>query len=173
MLRAQGDLAGARDAFERSSNILAKVHGTEEHADVAASLYELGGVLTAQNDLTGARQALERSSNILAKVHGTEEHADVAALLCHRAAILEAEGQLEQAATSYRGVLAIQEKYYGTLDQCHSAAIEVALAMLLVRLDREDEACELLSHAVGVLIEQVPNHPFLEQLRALTLEQPG
>ena len=55
------------------------VRGTEEHANVAALLHELAGVLKAQGDLPGAREKLERSLAICARVFGTEEHPDVAA----------------------------------------------------------------------------------------------
>ena len=64
VLKAQGDLQGARERLERSLEIKARVHGTEEHPDVAASLHELAGVLQAQGDLQGARERLERSLEI-------------------------------------------------------------------------------------------------------------
>ena len=170
VLQAQGDLAGARKALERSLAISAAVLGTEEHLDVAASLYALGGVLQAQGDLAGARNALERSLAIHAKVLGTEEHPNVAVLLHATAVLLADEGDLEQAAVHYRRVLAIEEKCRGTRDQYHSAETEVAFAMLLSRLGRQDEARELLQHALRVLAEQVPNHPILQQLRKLAPE---
>ncbi|WP_437942307.1 tetratricopeptide repeat protein [Sorangium sp. So ce341] len=171
VLMAQGDLAGARQALERSLAIDAKVHGTEEHPSVAASLHALGGVLMAQGDLAGARKALERSLAIQAEVHGTEEHPSVAASLHVLGGVLEAEGEIELAAGHYRRVLAVEKKCFGTLDQYHSVETEVALAMLLFRLGQQDEAGGLVRHAQQVLAEQVPNHPMLAQLRALT-QQP-
>ena len=44
--------AGAKSRLERSLEIQAKVHGTDEHPSVAASLHELAGVLQAQGDLS-------------------------------------------------------------------------------------------------------------------------
>jgi tetratricopeptide (TPR) repeat protein len=173
VLHAQGDLTTARATLERSLAMRAKVLGTDEHPDVAASLHELGRVHHTQGDLPEARAALERSFAIRAKVLGTDEHPDVAASLHAQAVLLETEGNLEQAAAHYHRVLAIEAKCFGTLDQYHSAETEAALAMLLLRLGRRDEARELLQHALYVLEEQVPNHPILQELRALTREQRG
>ena len=72
VLKAQGDLSGAKSRLERSLQIQAKVHGTDEHPSVAASLHALAGVLKAQGDLSGAKSRLERALQIKAKVHGTD-----------------------------------------------------------------------------------------------------
>src|SRR5678815_4278409 len=64
VLKAQGDLAGAREHLERSLRTQAKGLGTGDHPSVAASLHELAGVLQAQGDLAGARERLERSLRI-------------------------------------------------------------------------------------------------------------
>jgi tetratricopeptide (TPR) repeat protein len=73
VLLAQGDLDGARTRLERSLKITQKIHGTEDHPDIAASLHALASVLRAQGDLAGARVCLERSLAIWPKVHGTED----------------------------------------------------------------------------------------------------
>ena len=65
-------------AHERSLAIRLKVHGTEEHPDVAASLHNMGAVLQAQGRYAEAATHYERSLAIYIKVHGTEEHSDVA-----------------------------------------------------------------------------------------------
>ena len=56
--------AGAKSRLERALEIKAKVHGTDEHPSVAASLHELAGVLKAQGDLSGAKSRLERALEI-------------------------------------------------------------------------------------------------------------
>ncbi|WP_437311698.1 tetratricopeptide repeat protein [Sorangium sp. So ce388] len=122
VLRAQGDLAGAREALERSLAIEAKVHGTEEHPSVAASLHALGGVLKAQGDLAGAREALERSLAIEAKVHGTEEHPSVAASLHELGSVLRAQGDLAGARKALERSLAIEAKVHGTEEHPDVAA---------------------------------------------------
>jgi tetratricopeptide (TPR) repeat protein len=172
VLQAQGDLAGARRALERSLDITAKVLGTEEHPDVAATLHALGGVLKAQGDLAGARRALERSLDIQAKVLGTEEHPSVATTYDGLGAVLVSEGRSKEAVAAYQRALTIREKCFGTRDHYMSAETEVSLARLLFKLGRVDEARELFQHAVQVLAEQVPNHPILQQLRAQAEEQP-
>jgi tetratricopeptide (TPR) repeat protein len=74
MLRAQGDLPGARATLERTLEINATVFGTEEHPSVATSLHELAGVLHAQGDLPGARATLERTLEIKARLYGSRDH---------------------------------------------------------------------------------------------------
>ncbi|WP_441286359.1 tetratricopeptide repeat protein [Sorangium sp. KYC3313] len=132
VLMAQGDLAGARRAQERSLAIDAKVHGTEEHPSVAGPLHELGGVLMVQGDLAGARKALERSLAIDAKVHGTEEHAEAAASLHTLGSVLMAQGDLTGARKALERSLAIKAKVYGTEEHPEMAASLHALGGLLM-----------------------------------------
>ena len=113
-LRAQGDLAGARNALERALAIHVKALGAEEHPDVAASLHALGGVLQAQGDLGGARNALERALAISAKVLGTEEHPDVASCFHALGHVLGAQGDLAGARNALERALAIWAKVFGT-----------------------------------------------------------
>ena len=112
--------ARAGPSNARSHYILVKVHGTEEHPAVAASLHWLGAVLKAQGDLGGARRALGRSHDLLVKVLGTEAHREVAFSLHALADLLEAEGESAQAAEHHRRALKIEQKLSGTRDQYHS-----------------------------------------------------
>ncbi|KYF87987.1 hypothetical protein BE20_02820 [Sorangium cellulosum] len=82
MLMAQGDLGGARRALERSLAIDAKVHGTEEHPSVAASLH------AATLRERGGRWSARATSS------GTEEHPAVAASLHELGSVLRAQGDL-------------------------------------------------------------------------------
>ena len=93
---ARAILDEAAEQLERSLEIKAKVHGTDEHPSVAASLHALAGVLQAQGDLAGAKSRLERSLEIKAKVHGTDEHPEVAASLHELAGVLQAQGDLSR-----------------------------------------------------------------------------
>ncbi len=77
VLYVQGRIAEAVTHYERSLAIYIKVHGTEEHPDVAHSLNSMGNVLREQGRLAAAVTHHERSLAIYIKVHGTEEHPDV------------------------------------------------------------------------------------------------
>ncbi|KYF87988.1 hypothetical protein BE20_02825 [Sorangium cellulosum] len=88
----------AVERIRRGHSLLVRVHGTEEHPEVAASLHELGTVLRAQGDLVGAHQTLERSLAIKTNVHGTEEHPEVAASLHELGGVLMEQGDLGSAA---------------------------------------------------------------------------
>lgn len=60
MLRAQGDLAAARAAFERALAISEQAHGAD-HPDVATGLNNLGLVLRDEGDLAGAQAVFEQA----------------------------------------------------------------------------------------------------------------
>jgi tetratricopeptide (TPR) repeat protein len=60
LLRAQGDLAGARPYYERALAIREQVLGPT-HSDTALSLNNLGALLDSQGDLAGARPYYERA----------------------------------------------------------------------------------------------------------------
>ncbi|WP_164012637.1 tetratricopeptide repeat protein [Pyxidicoccus trucidator] len=131
VLKAQGDLAGARERLERTLRILARLYGTEEHPDVAASLHALAVVLQVQGDLAGARERLERALRIKARLHGTEEHSDVAASLHALAGVLQAQGDLAGARERLEHVLRILARLYGTEEHPDVAASLHALAGVL------------------------------------------
>ena len=78
VLYKQGRYTEAVTHYERSLAIRLKVHGTEEHSDVAATLINFGLLLQKQGRYAEARTHFERSLAIKIKVHGTEEHPDVA-----------------------------------------------------------------------------------------------
>ena len=74
VLRAQGDLEGARGYYERALAIREKALGAD-HPDVATSLNNLGALAYAQGDLEGARGYLERAQGDLEGARGYHERA--------------------------------------------------------------------------------------------------
>jgi tetratricopeptide (TPR) repeat protein len=65
-----GDLPGAKRSLERSLAIDAKVHGTEDHPGVAASLHALA-VLTEDEDPQRALELYQRVLGIERKLYGS------------------------------------------------------------------------------------------------------
>ncbi|WP_437728926.1 tetratricopeptide repeat protein [Sorangium sp. So ce861] len=161
VLRAQGDLAGARKALERSLAIKAKVHGTEEHPDVAASVHELGGVLRAQGDLTGARKALERSLDIEHRVRGTEEHPAVAASLHALGGVLRAQGDLTGARKALERSLGIKANVFDTDEHRDVAASLHELGGVLMAQGDLTIARQTLERSLGILrkVHGTEEHP--------------
>jgi Tfp pilus assembly protein PilF len=66
VLYDQGDLAGARAAFERALAIDEKIFGPD-HPRIAGDVGNLGTVLYDQDNLAGARAAFERALRVLEK----------------------------------------------------------------------------------------------------------
>ena len=71
VLKGQGDLAGARAAYERALAIDETAFGPD-HPNVAIRVNNLGSVLRAEGDLAGARAAYERALAIFEKVLGSD-----------------------------------------------------------------------------------------------------
>ncbi len=69
MLRAQGDLAGARPLHERALAIFEKALGPE-HPDTARSLNNLASLLHGEGDLAAAQPLCERALAIFEKALG-------------------------------------------------------------------------------------------------------
>jgi tetratricopeptide (TPR) repeat protein len=142
VLRAEGDLASARTRLERSLEIQRKVHGTEDHPDVAASLYQLARVLRAEGDLDGAYTRLVHFLEIKRKVHGSENDPDVAVSLHElagvlRAGVLRAQEDPADARAWLERVMAIKQKVHGTGEQPDIATIYTRFGDYLRDLGRE------------------------------------
>jgi len=111
LLRATGDLAGARSCHERALAIKQHVLGPE-HPSAATSLNNLGLVLQAAGDFAGARSCYERALAISEEVLGPE-HPSAATSLNNLGTLLEDLGDLEGARPILERALAILEKVLG------------------------------------------------------------
>ncbi|WP_159397190.1 tetratricopeptide repeat protein [Sorangium cellulosum] len=151
VLRAQGDLAGARHALECSRGIWVKVYGTEEYPEVASSLHALGVVLQAQGDLAGAREALERSLSMKAKVHGTEEHPDISASLHELGGVFMAQGDLAGAREAFERSRGILAKVHGAEEHPAVAASLHALGGVFMAQGDLAGAREAFERSRGIL----------------------
>jgi tetratricopeptide (TPR) repeat protein len=112
LLRAQGDLAGARPYYERALAIRQKAMGLD-HPDTATSLNNLGYLLQAQGDLGGARPYYKRALAIRQKAQG-RDHPDTASSLNNLGYLLTAQGDLAGARPYYESALVIYEKALGS-----------------------------------------------------------
>ncbi len=111
VLRALGDLAGARASYERALKIDEAVYGPD-HPEVATDVNNLGGVLRDLGDLAGARTCYERALKIVEAVYGPE-HPKVATTVNNLGSVLQALGDLAGARVSYERALKIFETVYG------------------------------------------------------------
>jgi tetratricopeptide (TPR) repeat protein len=111
VLKAQGDLAGAKKYYERALEIDEKALGPD-HPNVARDINNLGSVLKAQGDLAGAKKYYERALEIDEKALGPD-HPNVARDINNLGSVLKAQGDLAGAKKYYERALAIDEKVYG------------------------------------------------------------
>ena len=52
------------------------IYGDKDHAEVAATLHELGRICEAEGDLVGARRHLDESLRMERAIHGYKDHAE-------------------------------------------------------------------------------------------------
>jgi tetratricopeptide (TPR) repeat protein len=128
VLRAKGDLAGARPLYERALAISEKVFGPEQ-PETAASLNNLGSLLHAHGDLPKARAVLERALAIYEKALGPE-HFETAPTINNLASLLHHQGDLGRARPLLERALAIHEKVLGP-EHPETATILYSLAFVL------------------------------------------
>jgi tetratricopeptide (TPR) repeat protein len=114
VLRAQGQLDGAKRLLERALAALSTDSGSESQPAVLAVLRSLAAVGLARGDQAGARALLERSLARAETVFGTGDHPAVAASLHGLAGVLRAEGDLVQAQGLLERALSIQLRVFGT-----------------------------------------------------------
>ncbi len=157
LLRAQGDLAGARYYLERAMAICEQVRGPT-HPDTARSLNNLGQLLGAQGDLAGARPYLERALAINEQVRGPT-HPDTATSLNNMGEHLRAQGNLDGARHYYERALTIREQVLGPTHPKTARSLG-NLGQLLCAQGDLTGARPYLERALAI-IEQVngPTHP--------------
>ncbi|MCP4683918.1 MAG: tetratricopeptide repeat protein, partial [bacterium] len=110
-LRAIGDYAGARAAFERALDIDEVVFGPN-HPNVGIRANNLGDILQELGDLKGARAAFERALGILEQVLGPN-NTNVAKRVNNLGEILQDLGDLKGARAAFERALGIDEAVFG------------------------------------------------------------
>jgi len=118
VLQDLGDLAGAKENYERALEIDEAAFGSD-HPRVARDVNNLGSVLHARGfllhqrgDLEDAKRHLERALQIDQAVYG-KDHPDVAIRLNNLGSVLYALGDLEDAKKHLERALQIDQAIYG------------------------------------------------------------
>jgi tetratricopeptide (TPR) repeat protein len=107
VLKAQGDLAGARERIERALAIKTRVFGTEEHPSIAASLHNLAQILVEESRIEEAIATYRRKLQIDVKCYGTRDHYLSAETEVSLAMLLVQAGRPEQAVPLLRHAIAV------------------------------------------------------------------
>jgi tetratricopeptide (TPR) repeat protein len=167
VLQKQGRIAEAFTHYERSLAIRLKVHGTEEHPEVARFLGNMGGLLQEQGRYSEAVTHYERSLAIYIKVQGTEEHPDVADSLMNIGNVLQDQGRFAEAATHYERSLAIYIKVHGTEEHPDVANSLSDMGAVLWKQGRIAEAFTHYERSLAILIKVhgTEEHPDVARTR--------
>ena len=75
---AQGRLDDSASLHEETLAMRRRLHGNEDHSDVAASLRSLAQVYKAQGRLDDSASLAGESLVIARRLHGSKDHSDVA-----------------------------------------------------------------------------------------------
>ena len=140
LLRAQGDLSGARSLHERALEIRKKVLGPQ-HPATATSLNNLAFLLYNLGDFVAARPLSERALAINEKALGPE-HPNTAISLNGLANVLRDQGELAEARPLYERALGIYEKAYGP-EHPSTNVVRANLSRLLLMCGQPTEALAL------------------------------
>ncbi|NLE99502.1 MAG: tetratricopeptide repeat protein [Anaerolineales bacterium] len=105
--KTAGDLAGAREVFERALTLNVALYG-RDHPNVARDLNNMGLVLHEQGELSGARTLIERALEIDRAAPG-ENSLTIAADLSNLAGVLQDQGEVEAARSAFEEALAVFE----------------------------------------------------------------
>jgi tetratricopeptide (TPR) repeat protein len=97
VLHAQGDLAGARTLLERSLAIEQKVHGREDHPNVATTYDMLGNCLRDLDLVDDGERAFRTALRIRERVFGNRDHYMYAETEFTLAMLLFQRGQPDEA----------------------------------------------------------------------------
>merc|ERR1712039_1107844 len=77
----ESDLKNARRYFEQSLQMNRQLYGDAPHADIGATLHELGVLCRDESDLKNARWYLEQSLQMERQVYGDDSHREIQATL--------------------------------------------------------------------------------------------
>lgn len=139
-LATHGDYVAAEPVYLQALKAFQDAHG-ENHADVAATLNNLGVLHRMHGQYPQAEPLLVRALAIKERIHGAD-HPEVALSLHHLGLLYVAQGQPNKAEPLYRRALAIRERVLGP-DHADVAKSIEALAGVLRALHREAEAASL------------------------------
>jgi tetratricopeptide (TPR) repeat protein len=112
VLRAQGDLAGARSLHEEVLSSRRRMLGTE-HPATLTSMNNLAEVLRAQGDLAGARSLHEEALSVLRRVWGAE-HPDTLQSMNMLAEVLKDHDDLSAAYALLEEACSVSRHVLGT-----------------------------------------------------------
>ncbi|NNJ12111.1 tetratricopeptide repeat protein [Chloroflexales bacterium ZM16-3] len=128
LLKAQGDLTGARSLYERALAMRERTLGPT-HPDTASSLNNLASLLQAQGDLAGARPILERALAMREQALGPT-HPDTALSLNNLASLLQDQGDVAGARPLYERALAIWEQALGPTHPATASSLNNLASLL-------------------------------------------
>lgn len=161
VLRAVGDLDGARHCLERSLQLQRSVYNTDEHPGIATTLHALAGVLQALGDLKAARATSEKSLAVTRHLLGTDEHLDVASSLHGLATVRLAQGDLSGAQDNLEQSLSIQLRLRENTEHPQYASCLETLAVVLQARGDLKGALARLEESLGITMQLfgVEKHP--------------
>jgi tetratricopeptide (TPR) repeat protein len=164
VLRAQGDLAGARPAYERALAIDQAAYGPT-HPEVATDLNNLGGLLRAQGRLAEARSCYERALAIYEQASGST-HPYTATCLSNLGLVLQDRGDLAGARPYAERALAIYEQALGPTHLTTATGLS-NLGCLLQAQGEFGEAWSYLERAFTIAEQSLgPHHPTTQLFQA-------
>lgn len=163
LYQRSGQLEPALDCFRRCAAAQSALHGSDDHASVAAALHSAAAVLHAQGRTDEALEELQRSLAIHRAVGS--DHVLVAAALESLGRLFQAEGRLGEALEMHRACYGVEVEALGGED--HDAVAD-ALGRVGGVLQEQGELEQALAvlercHAIRLKVHGARDHPKVAQ----------
>lgn len=156
-LYGRADYLGARSHTERALKTFEAIHGLD-HPKTAASLNNLGSIISTLGEPAEARKHYERALKIDEVAYGPD-HPIVAICVNNLGNALEDLGELVEARKHYERALKIDEAFYGP-DHPNAAIRINNLGLVLLDLEEPAEAQNLFERSLKIFeVSYGPNHP--------------
>jgi tetratricopeptide (TPR) repeat protein len=120
-----------------------RIHGNQDHPDVARNLNSVAGCLQALGRSGEALPLYRQALEMCQRLYGNQDHPDVAATLNNLAGCLQALGRSGEALSLYRQALEMCRRLHGNQDHPDVATSLNNLASCLKALGRPGEALPL------------------------------
>jgi len=164
-LEQAGRLPEALLRYREAAEMATRLHGENDHSDVARCRNDAGACLLGLARFREALSEFEASLAMYRRLAGDADDAHIADLLTNVGTCLRSLGRPAEALASYEASLAMRRRLFGDVDHLDLAQGENNLAVALQDVGRLDEA---LSHyeaaaAMRIRIHGNQDHPDVAQ----------
>jgi len=142
--------------FQLDLALQLKLHGSQDHPDVAAAYLGEANCLTGLGRFGEALPAYRDAMGMLARLHPNQDRPDVAECLMKEGFCLNSQGHYEEAIPLFGRAVAMDKRLYPNKNNEDEATALSGAAMCFCSLGRYDDALPLYQHAQDIFQRLYP-----------------